>query len=92
MADVLVTCITKPQNGSHEHITHIGNPKANWKWSVEEVVKSIEANTNTFYVQDAVSGKKAYIGVVKSAGHAPYLRTHADGNWNNNLLSLPSCA
>jgi hypothetical protein len=33
MADVQVTCIEKPHpNSPHEHITHVGNPAANWKW------------------------------------------------------------
>jgi hypothetical protein len=36
MADVQVTCITKRhRQSSHEHITHLGNPAAGWKWSAE---------------------------------------------------------
>jgi hypothetical protein len=92
MADVRITCITKPQNGSHEHITHVGNPTGNWKWPVADVVKSIDAKTNTFYVADPVTGKRADVGVVRPDNHAPYIRTYADGDWNNNLLSLPNCS
>jgi len=56
------------------------------------VIRSIEAKTNTFYVIDPASGKKAYVGVVHPTdGRAPYLQTHADGVWTNNLLSLPQC-
>jgi hypothetical protein len=92
MADVQVTCITKPHPQSpHEHITRIGNPHAGWTWTREQVVASIEANGNTFYVLDPRTGKRADIGVVRAAGHAPYLRTHADGDWNDNLLSLNQC-
>lgn len=29
----------------------------------------------------------AQVGVVRAT--PPYLRTYADGNWTNNLLSLP---
>ncbi|GLB69502.1 DUF3892 domain-containing protein [Arthrobacter mangrovi] len=29
------------------------------------------------------------VGVIKPDNAAPYLRTYADGRWNNNLLSLP---
>lgn len=29
------------------------------------------------------------VGVVREASSAPYLRTHADGHYNNNLLNLP---
>ncbi len=94
MADVQVRCITKPHPQSpHEHITHIGNQYANppWKWTREQVIQSIDARTNTFYVLDPVSGKRSDVGVVREAGKNPYLRTHADGDWNNNLLSLPQC-
>jgi hypothetical protein len=92
MADVEVTCITKPHpQSSHEHITHVGNPSAGWTWPREQVVASIEAKTNSFYVRDHKTGKRADIGVVRTAGHAPYLRTHADGVWTDNLLSLNQC-
>jgi len=91
MADVQVTCITKPDVFSkHEHITHIGG--AGWRWSREDVIISIEAKTNTFYVLDPATGRRAYVGVVRpSDGRAPYLQTYADGQWNNNLLSLSQC-
>ena len=63
MADVQGTCITKPPPQSpHEHITHLGNPAANWKWTREQVISSIEAKTNTFYVVDPRAGKRADIG------------------------------
>ncbi len=92
MTDVQVTCITKPDpQSTHEYITHLGNPAAGWVWSREDVIKSIETKTNTFYVLDPVSGRRADIGVVHESGKAPYLRTHADGQWNNNLLSLNQC-
>jgi hypothetical protein len=91
MADVRVTCITKPNPlSSHEHITYIGG--SNWKWDRDTVIRSIELKQNTFYVLDPLNGKKAYIGVVRPTdGRAPYLQTYADGQWNNNLLSLPQC-
>jgi len=92
MADVQVTCITKPHPQSpHEHITHLGNPSAGWKWTREEVIASIDAHSNTFFVLDPGNGKRSDVGVVREAGKAPYVRTHADGNWNNNLLSLNQC-
>ena len=93
MADVQIICIRKlhPQS-PHEHITHVGNPKAGWEWTREQVVESIDEGTNTFYVLDPHSGKRSDVAVVRSAGRAPYLRTHADGDWNNNLLSLNQCS
>jgi hypothetical protein len=92
MADVQVTCITKPDPQSpHEHITHVGNPKGGWKWTREQVIESIDAKANTFFVLAPNGGKRADIGVVRAAGRAPYLRTYADGVWNDNLLSLNQC-
>lgn len=34
-------------------------------------------------------GVRATVGVVKPQVGEPYLRTYSDGQWNNNLLSLP---
>jgi hypothetical protein len=91
MADCQVTCIVKSnQQGSHEHITHLGNPPS-WVWTREQVVASIDAKTNTFFVLDPATRKRSDVGVVREAGKAPYLRTYADGVWNNNLLSLSKC-
>jgi hypothetical protein len=64
---------------------------------VEEVgpsptlIRSIEAKTNTFFVIDPNNGKRSEVGVVRPAGRAPYVKTHADGDWNDNLLSLNQC-
>ncbi len=92
MADCRVTCIRKPHPTSpHEHITHVGNPAAAWIWTREAVIQSINSGTNTFYVQDDATGKRAEVGVVHEAGKLPYIRTHADGYWNDNLLSLNQC-
>jgi len=38
-----------------------------------------------------VNGKRADIGIVEGQ-NGPYLRTYADGQWNDNLLALPECA
>lgn len=91
MAEVRVTCITKPdQLNAHDHITEIGG--VGWKWDREKVIRSIEAKTNTFYVVDPTTAKRAYLGVVRPTdGREPYLRTYADGVWRNDLLSLPQC-
>lgn len=90
MADVQVTCIIKPNKDSpHEHITHLGGRE--WLWTREKVIKSIEEKTNTFYVVDPLSRTKAYVGIIRPEGLNPYVKTHADGKWNNNLLSLNQC-
>ena len=89
MADVRVTCINKrDRNSSYEGITHLGNPTAGWKWTREDVIASIEAKTNTFFT--LVNGNRGDIGVVNGP-NGKYVRTYADGKWNDNLLSLPEC-
>lgn len=91
MADCQITCIVKPHPQSqHEHITHVGNPPQ-WIWPREQVIASIEAKTNTFFVKDPLSGRRADVGVVRETGKAPFLRTFADGYYDDNLLSLDQC-
>ena len=92
MADCQITCIIKPHpQSAHEHITHVGNPSVGWVWLRERVIESIDAKTNTFFVLDPVTKKRSDVGVVREQGKSPYIRTYADGNWNNNLLSLSQC-
>lgn len=92
MNEFEVTCITKPdRNSRHEHITHIGNTAGRWCLSRETAVERIESNKENYFTVDQNTGKRASVGVVREAGKAPYLRTHADGKWNDNLLAQPEC-
>lgn len=86
MADVQVRCVNTTGK-THEHITHLGGDS--WKWTVGQVIDSIERKTNSFFT--LVNGKRALVGVVNGP-NGKYVRTHADGYWNDNLLALPSCA
>jgi Protein of unknown function (DUF3892) len=90
MADVQVTCINKePRENPHEGITNLGGPAGGgWHWTRKEVIASIDAHLNTFYTK--VNGTRAEIGIVDGP-NSRYLRTHADGKWNDNLLALPEC-
>jgi Protein of unknown function (DUF3892) len=88
MGDVQVTCINKQnRNSSHDGITHLGG--AGWRWTRQQVIDSIEAKTNTFFTK--VGNNRSEISVVNGAT-GKYLRTHADGKYNDNLLALPECA
>lgn len=90
MADVEVTCITKPHHQSPvEHITHLGGAK--WIWPREKVIASIDGGTNTFFVIDHRNGKRADVRVVRPFGRPAYVRTTPDGDPNDNLLSLNDC-
>ena len=89
MADIQITCIVKPHPlSSHEHITHVGS--YGYLWTREQVIAWIETGTDTFYTLDGF-GRRANVGVYREIGKPPYLKTHADGVWNNNLLALPQC-
>ncbi|NTX32830.1 DUF3892 domain-containing protein [Myxococcus sp. CA033] len=86
--DVQITCITLGQSKSgNEAITHVGG--ASWKWPTADVIASIRAKTNTFYT--LVNGNRADVGVVDGPTGS-YLRTYADGKWNDNLLALGQCS
>ena len=93
MKEFEVTCINKPDRlSTHEHITHIGNTANQWRLTRESAIQRIESKDEAYYTVDRATGKKAYIGVVRGDGNkAPYLRTHADGKWNDNLLALAEC-
>lgn len=87
MADVQVLCISKrDRNSRHEGITHLGGQ--GWKWTRDDVIQSIEAKINTFFTR--VGNNRSDIGVVKGE-HGKYVRTYADGQWNDNLLALVEC-
>jgi len=90
MADVQVQCINKrPRQNPHEGITHLGGKAdGGWKWTRQQVIDSIRNKSNTFHT--LVDGNRGNIGVVDGP-NGPYLRTYADGKWNDNLLSLPEC-
>jgi hypothetical protein len=93
MKEFEVTCVNKPDRYSaHEHITHIGNPAGKWRITRELAIKKIDAKEEAFYTIDRSTGSKVYDGVVRGDGlKAPYLRTHADGKWKDNLLALDEC-
>ena len=87
MADTRITCINKiNRDSSHEGITHLGG--SNWKWTRSDVIASIENGTHTFYTM--VNNKRADVRVVNGP-NGKYLRTYADGYYNDNLLALPEC-
>lgn len=92
MKEYEVNCVNKPHRSSrHEHITHIGHTGNKWRITRESAISRIESKTEAFYTVDKTTGKRAYIGVVREAGKAPFLRTHADGKWNDNLLAQSEC-
>ena len=86
-----VTCISRTHSeGSHEDITHIGNFTQGWRMNRNEAIRLIDSKLHKFYVVDA-NNITSPIDVVREEGKPPYLRSHIDGKWNDNMLSLTEC-
>lgn len=82
-----VTCINKPNRDSdHEGITHLGG--SGWKLTRAQVIHEIESKARAFYTSSG--GKTAWL-VVRQGRYGKYVQTVADGQFTNNLLSLPEC-
>ncbi len=46
-----------------------------------------KTKTNVAIMKDA-QGKTPWVGTIHPKGKPPYMRTHADDDWNDNLLAL----
>ena len=88
-----VKCINKSDRyNPHERILSIGglNPDGSrWKLSQEAAITGIEEGKWLFYVMK--NAKRVNVIVAISAYGHKYLKTVADGEHPNNLLSLPEC-
>jgi len=93
MKEYQITCINKPHHmNQHEHITHIGNAGENWRLTRELAIQKIDSEQEAFFTVEQQTGRRCYVGVVREAGKHPYLRTHADGKYNDNLLAQSECS
>lgn len=88
-----IKCINKSdRDNPHERITAIGGMNSDgslWKLSQQEAVESILSGKYDFYVQ--VNGKPVDVIVATSRFGNKYIKTEADGEQPNNLLSLMEC-
>jgi hypothetical protein len=90
---IRITHIRLSEGTTHEHVVHLWwtNP-ANSETgdnTKAAIVGWIDNQNGAAYVQEPGT-TPADVGTVDPGnGRARYLRTYADGAWNNNLLSLP---
>ncbi len=85
---VQIKCINKSDRPNiHERITHIGGD--GWKITQAEAIQSIKDEIYAFYV--VAGGRSVGVIVAKSRFGHEYIKTTADGEMPDNLLSLPEC-
>jgi len=88
-----IRCVKKSDRPNpHERITHIGGRNedgSEWRLTQEKAIEGIEAGQWQFYV---TSGWQEVNVIVATSRYGnKYLKTVADGEQPNNLLSLPEC-
>jgi len=76
--------------GRQKSRAHCPSGDSNGWSNVQQIIAWIEGKQFLFYT--LVGGRKAYVGVRRDIGKAPYIRTYADGVWNDNLLALQRAA
>ena len=89
-----ITCINKTDRTSAwERIRRVGGVNSDggrWALSLDNAIAGVESKQYAFYVERP-AGDRVDVIVAKSASGNKYLKTTADGDQPNNLLSLPEC-
>ena len=67
-------------------LTRLGGPT--WSATPAQVIASITSG-NSFFT--SVGGQQAVVAPWPNVQTGLYVRTYADGKWNDNLLALPEC-
>lgn len=90
---VEIKCVNKSDRyNPHERILYIGgmNPDGrNWRLSQQEAIQGIEQGKWSFFVHRGGRTVKVIVAISRY-GHK-YLKTEADGEHPDNLLSLYEC-
>ena len=85
-----IKCINKiPRTDPYHAITHVGGyATSQWKLTLADAIAKIERREWSFYT--FANGRRAEVIVATRNGHK-YLKTEADYDTPDNLLSLPEC-
>lgn len=88
-----IQCVKKTDRPNPwERIRQVGglNPNGSrWALSQEEAIAAIRNGTYTFMVRRGRASVKVIVATSRFGN--PYLKSEADGEEPNNLLSLPEC-
>ena len=88
-----IKCINKtPRDDPWDRIQNVGGINPNgirWKQSQQQTIQEIESGSWGFYVMQ--SSRRVDVIVATSRFGNKYIKTVADGDQPNNLLSLPEC-
>lgn len=87
-----IRCINKDDRmNPYERITHVGgtSTEGNWKITQQTAISYIESNDWAFFVGQGERRVRVIVAI--SPYDNKYIKTEADGEEPNNLLSLPEC-
>jgi hypothetical protein len=91
---IRVECINKTDRyDPHERIRNIGGRNSDgsrWQVSQPDAIAGIQSGKWDFYVERPTGDRVRVVIATSQQGHL-YLKTEADGDQPNNLLSLPEC-
>lgn len=90
--NIQIQCINKSDRyDPHERILFVGGVHngQRWKLSQPDAIAGIESGKWAFFVH--VNGRSVWVIVAVSRFGNKYLKTEADDDQPNNLLSLPEC-